>query len=190
VQVIAAQFTTSSAPWWFVAALAGALSLAAALASAVVAFLSTRASDRRKAEYEDARLAREETRLDHAELRRAAARFLVECRQYVKDFQASFEQDRTSGTLVQRLVADARPNDVRPAYDAYWDLVFLANNEIGEAARELMKATRRFQLTKLGPPGSPSPLSHERFSMAYDAHIEARRKLVDSVMRALGRQPA
>lgn len=187
MHTVAASITTASAPWWFVAALAGILTVLSTIVGASITFWSNRLSDRRSLTRDLARIDREERRLDREELRHSAGRFLVAARQYVKDYQSNFEEYRPHpGEPAQyRLRSDAKPNDIHATYEAYWDLAFYSIPEVSDAARGLLGATRKFELSRTNIASGRSPLDSEQFRRRYDAHISARQQLVSRVMAAL-----
>lgn len=170
-------FTTASAPWWFVAALAGGLTIVSTTTGAMISFWSTRASDNRKSESErSVRDAEAESRARDA-LRDAAAAMLVEARQVVRDFRDCFRPVPVAEGNRRFIATEqaARVN-VREVYKAYWNLVLLGDEQVDSAARELLDATRAFDLPVSA--GEVSPLDSSEFSVAYTRHIAARRALV------------
>jgi hypothetical protein len=186
----AAQFTTASAPWWFVAALAGSLTIISTGSGAAISYLSTRASDKRKIDEE--RAARQDVALQKArdELRAGTAVMLVEAREFVRNYRDNFQRfPAGSGTGFEyRSVSHPAPLSIRPTYTAYWNLVLVGDEEVSEAAWELLNATRAFDLPLLQP-GTPSPLSKERFQKMYNRHIVARRELIRIVKMKLAPVP-
>lgn len=185
-QIASETLTTATAPWWSVALLAGILAVASAVSGAVISYLSTAKSDQRRENQARALRDHEDLQKEREELRRAGARFLVASRQFVKDYQKNFSGDRTEpnrGTIYT-LKADPKENDIRSTYEAYWELVFLCNDECSNAARSLLRCTRRFQLT-LDSQGVVRPLNADQFKQAYDSLIAARQELVRAIMRVV-----
>src|SRR4051794_23737888 len=80
MSTLAAQATAGLAPWWG----SGALVVLSTFIGAVISYVSTRASDRRRAIQESRKQQREERRQERKELRDATSAFLVEARQFVK----------------------------------------------------------------------------------------------------------
>src|SRR6478609_4267557 len=61
---VADTFTTSSAPWWFVALLSGLLVIAGGVITALIGMLSAKRSDERKNEFESNRILDQRERED------------------------------------------------------------------------------------------------------------------------------
>jgi hypothetical protein len=190
VRDAASAFTASSAPWWFVAALAGGLTVVSTVSGALIAFLSTSASDRRKATQDREKLDREEHRLDNRDLREAVARFLVETRGFVRAyFDSHTGTVQSPGSAAVYVTKPThRPVDIRPAYEAYWQVVFLSDNEIAHAARTLLDATRAFDRGSVHGTGTIEDLSVDQAHALWASHADARGALARLILKQLGRE--
>lgn len=162
------------------------LTVISAVSGASISYLSAAQSDKRRDVQDRDRRNHEQQQKLREDVRRAAARFLVESRQFAKDYQANFVPDKSGAAdrTAYRTVNDPKLNDIRNAYEAYWELVFICDEKSSEAARNLLQCTRRFQV-RLDPLGKVRPLSDEQYKASYTAHIEARRSLVRSIMNAV-----
>ena len=139
-------FTTATAPWWFVAVLAGVLAIVSTLLGALVSVWSTAASDRRHAEAEKAKDERLALTEWQGTLRQLSANFIVTTRHFVKATQAHYasEQDPTGATVWRRDPNQQRA-DLAASFLAYWELVLAADAETSRLARDLMRQVRRYE---------------------------------------------
>jgi hypothetical protein len=186
VSFLAVGFTTASAPWWFVAALAGGLTIVSTVTGALVGYLSTAASDRRRAEQDLLHAQRENEEADNRRLREAVAKYLVEARGLVRTYFDNRTDDGTDGNVPLPRVENFQPSDIRPAYEAYWAVVFVSNPEIARASRKLLELTRAFDVDKTF--GPLRDLTRTDARELWREHVEARGALVRSTLKQLGRE--
>lgn len=114
----AADSAISAAPWWGVPVVAGAF----LVIGGGLSFLSTYASDRRRANNDRQRALQEESGRHRRELRAAAAAFLVEAEEVFEAYKRHFIVDAAG---VVRPI-DGPAYNLSKADQAYWTLMFLA----------------------------------------------------------------
>lgn len=162
VSLVAAEAGAADAPWWGVPLVAGVFLLLGGVLNASLGALS----ERRKARHENRRA-----------LSTAAARFLVETRQFFDDYESNFiieagQVKRTKGRPLQWSDVNA----------AYWEFVFLAPPDINDAARRLHEATRRFRRQDRAT-GEAREFRQGEYDRAMQQYYGARAEVVDLVAK-------
>jgi hypothetical protein len=176
--IAAASFTTASAPWWFVAALVGVLSVLGTATGAFISFWSLRASDRRRAKAEKAAFERQRAVDRDDKLRQAGALLLVASRSFVAIYKSNFAEVREPNQP-RRFEPrnDVIANDLTLVYEPLWSFVFLASPEQGEASQKLLDSVRVFAVRAPGEHG-PRWMTSTQYAKAYDRYTAARRTFV------------
>lgn len=183
--------TTATAPWYYVALLAGALTFFATVFSALMTLLSVALSDRRSKARETAKINREESRVDKRDLRAAMGRFLVETRDSRHAFKAMWEVQipKEAGVAAwYKPKPDIRPLNLRAVYQAYWELVTLPTTDatINEAARVFLESTRDFDRADVVLGLEPAVLPANQYEELNEKYFVARSAFVKAVMSQLG----
>lgn len=139
-------FTTATAPWWFVAALAGTLTIVSTVLGALVSLWSTAASDKRRAKSEGEARKGAERQEWLRELRRLSADFIVATRSFVRAAQGAYTSEETADGGQRWSRKPGVKVDLTPAFVAYWNLVLAADEETGRMAQILMRQTRQYDV--------------------------------------------
>lgn len=163
--------TTTSAPWWYVAALAGGFTILGGLITQAGGLLS----DRRKAKHDLAQFERAEALRRESEVRAAAASFLVETREVFESFRSNFivNPDGQIESIKGRKVSLLRTDQ------AYWTLIFLCQPDVERAARDLLDAVKKFN--KYSRDSRLEPFSPSGWERARGLYFKSRKELVRAI---------
>ena len=158
--------TTATAPWWYVAALAGGFTILGGLITLAGGYLS----DRRKAE-------REDTQRWDRDIREASARFLVECvkvqEYYLPDGPRPARLSPT-GDEVELTVASV--------YQTYYELTLIAPKPTRNCAYNLMVATNTIAnlgLVGVTPEQGKRSAASEAFHLRRQEFTKSARTVID-----------
>lgn len=174
------EFTTATAPWWFVALLAGMLSIVSTLLGAAVSVWSTAASDRRRSRSELAKENRAAHQAWCQSIRHLSAAFIVSSRQFAKTVQGQYarEEDGTGQVFWRR--GPGPRADLHEAFVAYWELVLAADPETSRLAQALIRQVRRYDAVGVA---DLELISNSEWTSMRAAVVSARGALAEHVIR-------